>query len=1354
VVDLAEDVTLDGQDLALPANVIVYGHLTLTNSTLRFTPVVCGDKRLLVYGRLDATGSTITTTNGVPVNLFVNDTGVANLTDYCTLSPVSACFQGSSANTLTDCTFGDYHPSGCHFWGDSSSTVVRCTFNSAVAVGQQASADFTDCDFLEFRTTAMGASNSTFTGCTFKQFEAYSPAAVSFRHSDTRGPCRLNVGLNLHPAQDTDITLTGLSPGEQPIGTIQATNNDFDVDLGVDPDDKTWVEAFLVTPEEESIVHIEGCQLLVLDPHHWSQTTVAPDQLDVPSEVGCLLLSTSGGYKGQPINLTIQDYRDDRTPQTTDITSGNSPFRVSFINSAVGGAGMGGSVFRLGDTRDPENPGYNRIDNSSIYLLTAYGGAAVEVHDSVLWNSGGVEDLEAGSTAHFKAYDCSIASLVLRGTPATAEMYGGSVEYFAFLHTYGTAAPHLVFSRSPYTDRLPRVGPGGDPRCLVDDNVCGATISGRVEIDATRFMDRWASGSTITREFPVVVLDQSQQPVAGAPVHVYDLFGDLVWEGATGPTGSAQPVVTFDESNYSSEFRGKAWASGGVDSAPLHFLSSTPITLRPGEHPLSFSDFEETVYPWTTFGSGGEAATWRQLGGAEIPRGGVTAPAAHSGDYAMLCDVGGEGITGLRLDLPEVPTFSAWVNVVERSASGSSAFIGFTLGEDPPSSASGWSTALGYEVSDSEGRLWLGDGSWVSDGVPGLATGAWRQVQIRYDPIANRLKLWIDGVLVAEKDTPLGLAAPTHALLGAWGQGSGARQTVCFDDADIALPPTAPPLLPLRASAGLGPHLYATLDGPQWVVEGRPWTYVLSYGNGYPVVGGSDSPGSPPSEPVQLSLSLPAGMEFLGSTPEPTVPGVPAWQVTAPYLGQECYIFVEAQMPTGTASGQVGAFSLWRDAGAYPEDLLPQYVLTHESLLADLWTRKEGPAAASPGEVVNYQVTVGNRGYAPAASVVVRDAVPPELGGGMGILANLEELAPNEVWRGVLTARLNPDLDGGTVVTNDAFAESDSVELSYLNDHGTCDTTVQVEPDPNRMSVSVTGGVERGDPLTYTVACQNGGAGAAYGVYATLTLDPRLDDNTLSLPSSMSYDPVSRILVWQVGTLPAGGSASASFTVQVPETARRARPIAGQATIHFPSLAGATPTNVVVNVVNGSFSDVPWDHGAVLSVQLAYENGIVTGYRDGTYRPAVTVNRDQMAVFIARSLAGCDDEVPDGPLTPRFSDVGTSFWAYKYIEYCVATGIVVGYSDGTYRPANPVNRGQMAAYIARALAGGDGGVPPGPGQPTFGDVATDHPYYKYIEYIADRGVAGGYADGTYRPTVTVNRGQMAIYVARAFALPM
>jgi hypothetical protein len=199
------------------------------------------------------------------------------------------------------------------------------------------------------------------------------------------------------------------------------------------------------------------------------------------------------------------------------------------------------------------------------------------------------------------------------------------------------------------------------------------------------------------------------------------------------------------------------------------------------------------------------------------------------------------------------------------------------------------------------------------------------------------------------------------------------------------------------------------------------------------------------------------------------------------------------------------------------------------------------------------------------------------------------------------------------------------------------------------------------------------------------------------------------------------------------------------------------------------FGDVPLDGWCYDAARACVDAGIVSGYGDGLYHPEWSVSRDQMAVYIARAISA-----PTGPgslteytppTTPSFSDVGTGYWAYTYIEYAVANDIVGGYADQTYHPGDTLDRGQMAVFIAHAIVdpyGEDGlvGYQP-PDTPTFPDVSntgygddgTD-PFwaYKHIEYIAGEGVCGGYTDGLYHPEYVCTRDQMAVYIARAFGL--
>jgi beta propeller repeat protein len=118
-----------------------------------------------------------------------------------------------------------------------------------------------------------------------------------------------------------------------------------------------------------------------------------------------------------------------------------------------------------------------------------------------------------------------------------------------------------------------------------------------------------------------------------------------------------------------------------------------------------------------------------------------------------------------------------------------------------------------------------------------------------------------------------------------------------------------------------------------------------------------------------------------------------------------------------------------------------------------------------------------------------------------------------------------------------------------------------------------------------------------------------------------------------------------------------------------------------------------------------------------------------------------------------FADVLNTYWAWSYIEAVASAGVAQGYGDGTYKPGLAVTRDQMATYLARAVAGGDAAVPPGPGAPTFSDVPNSHWAYRYIEYCADpvQDIVHGYPDGTYKPALAVDRGAMAVFVGRAIA---
>jgi hypothetical protein len=195
-----------------------------------------------------------------------------------------------------------------------------------------------------------------------------------------------------------------------------------------------------------------------------------------------------------------------------------------------------------------------------------------------------------------------------------------------------------------------------------------------------------------------------------------------------------------------------------------------------------------------------------------------------------------------------------------------------------------------------------------------------------------------------------------------------------------------------------------------------------------------------------------------------------------------------------------------------------------------------------------------------------------------------------------------------------------------------------------------------------------------------------------------------------------------------------------------------------------SFADVPPTYWAFDETEACSAGEIVQGYlvpdpdHPGSYlhvyQPTWVVARDQMAVYIARALAGGDAAVPAGPAQATFADVPTTYWAYRHIEYDYDEGVVTGYDATRYAPGDPVDRGQMAVFVARAR----GWVKIGDDMTTAPELFPDVPAGFWagtaVKACVDNQVVRGYGDGLYRPEIQVARDQMAVYIAKAFELPL
>ena len=180
-------------------------------------------------------------------------------------------------------------------------------------------------------------------------------------------------------------------------------------------------------------------------------------------------------------------------------------------------------------------------------------------------------------------------------------------------------------------------------------------------------------------------------------------------------------------------------------------------------------------------------------------------------------------------------------------------------------------------------------------------------------------------------------------------------------------------------------------------------------------------------------------------------------------------------------------------------------------------------------------------------------------------------------------------------------------------------------------------------------------------------------------------------------------------------------------------------------VAGHSFSDVGSNHPFHNEIAWMSDEGISTGYEDGTFRPGADVSRQAAAAFLY-GMAGS----PAGPFPdPGFSDVDAMHPFYDQISWLADSGITGGYEDGTFRPGETVTRQASAAFLYR-FAGEPDDTGPDPG---FSDVGPTHPFHGQISWLADQQITGGYDDGTFRPGADVTRQAKAAFLYRSVRPP-
>ncbi|WP_230192062.1 chitobiase/beta-hexosaminidase C-terminal domain-containing protein [Paenibacillus sp. CECT 9249] len=171
-----------------------------------------------------------------------------------------------------------------------------------------------------------------------------------------------------------------------------------------------------------------------------------------------------------------------------------------------------------------------------------------------------------------------------------------------------------------------------------------------------------------------------------------------------------------------------------------------------------------------------------------------------------------------------------------------------------------------------------------------------------------------------------------------------------------------------------------------------------------------------------------------------------------------------------------------------------------------------------------------------------------------------------------------------------------------------------------------------------------------------------------------------------------------------------------------------------------AFTDIA-GHWAEDYIMRAAAKGIVSGYPDGTFKPNHPVTRAEFTVMLAGAL-----KLEGNGSALTFTDHDQiAGWAKQAVAQAVQAGIVVGFSDGSFRPNTQITRVEMAVMVARALQLElNANALPG-----FADDETIPGWAKgAVEAIRKLGIVDGRGGNRFVPNETASRAEAVVMLLR------
>lgn len=154
------------------------------------------------------------------------------------------------------------------------------------------------------------------------------------------------------------------------------------------------------------------------------------------------------------------------------------------------------------------------------------------------------------------------------------------------------------------------------------------------------------------------------------------------------------------------------------------------------------------------------------------------------------------------------------------------------------------------------------------------------------------------------------------------------------------------------------------------------------------------------------------------------------------------------------------------------------------------------------------------------------------------------------------------------------------------------------------------------------------------------------------------------------------------------------------------------------------------------------DNGLLTGFEDGSYRPDSYLTRAELTAMLVRML-----DLKQQSSTMTFKDVKKGSWYEPYIQNAASNNLINGFEDQTFRPNEAITREQMSAMFSRTLQ--HLSIQSFQQSLLFKDKSKINSIYiKEIESLVFLGIIAHKEGIDFRPKDKVTRGEASAFLNR------